>query len=173
MFNRYNKIINYERKQIILNINKDTKDINTNINFTDINSSNTANPFLAIDRIPCPFCNHTKEVIITTDSDGYYSSGCTYCHTYKTKKYKSAKEAIDAWNTRPIEQKLKNDLLFTSKSLVEVSAKLSNINFENADLEEQINKYKKILQKLSDFRSDYNYFNNFLSRIINDVDSLL
>jgi transcription elongation factor Elf1 len=124
------------------------------------------------DRLPCPFCKHTKETIVLNDSDGYYYVACSYCNTYCNRKYKNAKEAIDAWNTRPLEEKLQSDLNSITQSFTEQSVKLSNMNFENIDLKEEIKRCKMLLKRLIDFRSSYNSTHNLISKIINDSEDI-
>jgi hypothetical protein len=63
---------------------------------------------------PCPFCNGVSYTDRTTWSDGSfcYIRFCSKCGN-STKAYSTEREAIDAWNNRPREDELLNNLKYS------------------------------------------------------------
>ena len=56
----------------------------------------------------CPFCG--SESVMLGEYDGMYQGVCSKCHGTVDEFFDSAEEAFDAWNTRPIEDELREKI---------------------------------------------------------------
>lgn len=102
---------------------------------------------LISDRKACPFCGKVEAIKIVKDDRDYYSLMCTNCNAQLGTRHRHLQDALDAWNERPIETVLQNKLVTITKSFTELSTRLNNLDFENADLRTELKLAKAVLKK--------------------------
>ena len=109
---------------------------------------------------PCPFCGK-DEANFTTDKWGYYYVECEYCGA-QTNPYDDKEFVIEEWQTRPIEDDLRNRIAELGSELGRKSVELGELVGENI-------LWKVINDKLKSSRENLERENDRLQEKVSDL----